>query len=74
MASERTLIAAQEGVELWQTNLIADGSVVNSAFVLKSLRTPECPAYASEVEARRAFEEEVKLSADSPIAQHRLAR
>lgn len=74
MATERTLLCTSEGVELWQTNLIAGGSVVSSAFVLSSLRTPERPAYASEAEARRAFQEEVKLSAASSIVQQRLGR
>ena len=72
MATEKTLLASKVGVELWQTNLIHDGMVVESAFFLKSLRTPESPAYASEVEARRAFDEEVKLSEASEFVQKRL--
>ncbi|MBZ9649978.1 hypothetical protein K9B33_20805 [Sphingobium sp. 3R8] len=74
MATQKTLLAMSEGVELWRTDLVQDGEVLNSAFVLKSLRTPESPAYASEDEGRRAYEEEVKLSAASDIVQKRIGR
>lgn len=67
MPSERTLIAAEEGVEIWQIDLSNEGTSVETTYLVKSLRTPDSPSYASEAEARRAFEEEVKLSRASEL-------
>ncbi|GAB7554417.1 hypothetical protein NRB_39290 [Novosphingobium sp. 11B] len=74
MPSEKTLLRHDEGVELWRTDLISNGEVLESAFFLKSLRTPEAPAFGTEREAEAAFAMEVASSRASELVQLRLGR
>jgi|GEM_PF-3942905 len=74
MASRKTVLRSACGVTLWRTELLADGSVAATAYILESLRTPEKPGFGSLAEAEDAYLKEVALSEESDFVAGRLGR
>lgn len=73
MPGDRKIIAQDEGVALWQTDLVHGGVVAATSYYLPSLRTPERPGFSSESAARAAFGDEVAICRTDDLVQQRLA-
>lgn len=72
MSTEKVLIDAEEGVQLWKTDLMHEGGVTETAYFVRTLRTPESDSFTDEAQARKAYEREVELSKNSDFVQRRL--
>jgi hypothetical protein len=74
MKSRKEVLRTACGVTLWKTELVHDGVVAATAYILESLRTPEKPAFNSLAEADAAYLKEVGLSEESELVARRLRR
>jgi hypothetical protein len=72
VASEHNLLRHEHGVELWEVALRHDETIITRACNLKTLRTPEVPAFNSLIEAGSAFDRELALSKASDFVSQRL--
>lgn len=73
MASERRTLKTEKGVSLVEISLRANGNVVDRAYLVKTLRSPETWSFANEVEANARFDDEVQASRKDPFVQGRLS-
>ena len=74
MGSVRQTLDWSEGVELEEISLQHGGAVVDQAYVVKTLRSPETWTFKTLPEARSRFDDEVAICRDDPFVQARLDR
>ena len=74
MASVKQTLDHSEGVQLEEISLQNDGTVVEKAYLIRTLRSPETWSFATLGEARSRFDEEVSICKDNQFVQSRLGR
>ena len=67
MASEKTILRAEQGVTLTEVTLRSGSAVVNTAYVVKSRRTPEVRNFNNLAAAEAGFREEVARCAKTNL-------
>ena len=74
MASEKKLLRTAQGVKLFEISLPNNGGIVDRAFHVSTLRTPETWNFNNLTEADARYVDEVTQSESDPMVQRRLVR
>ena len=74
MTTIRQTLNRSEGVELEEVGLRHDGQIVDRAYIVRTLRSPENWSFKSLGEAQNRFDEEVLVCRNDPFVQKRLGR
>lgn len=74
MATVRKTLDYAEGVELEEISLQNGRAIVDQAYIVKTLRSPETWTFKAFAEARKRFDEEVEICKGNALVQQRLGR
>lgn len=74
MTSVRRTLDDLEGVELEEISLENGGNLVDRAYHVRTLRSPQTWNFTNLNDARSRFNEEVAICKDDPFVQKRLER
>ncbi len=74
MTTARQTLDYSEGVELEEIGLQHAGAIVDQAYIVKTLRSPETWQFKTLADARKRFDEEVEICKSNAFVQDRLGR
>jgi hypothetical protein len=74
MTTQRQILRSAQGVVLTKLELVNAGTVVDTAYLLQTLRTPETWNFSSLAEADAAYLKEVGLSETDDLVAKRLGK
>lgn len=72
MTTQREIIRSAYGVTLTKMELVNGGAVLDTAYLLKTMRTPETWHFSGLAEADAAYLQELALSEASDLVAQRL--
>lgn len=74
MTTQKRTMQTAQGVSLTEICLVNNGAVVDRAYHVATLRTPETWGFSSLIEADARFTDEVNRCENDPFVQSRLGK